>query len=94
LGFFGCFFVKVREGGDPQKALNMGEFVAAALMLGSSYLVITNVLPAEWTLSGGKVISSRGVFWALAVLISVAGADFRVPVWRVHASGSCCRRFR
>ncbi|MGA0232188.1 MAG: sodium/proton-translocating pyrophosphatase, partial [Saprospiraceae bacterium] len=28
----GTFFVKVKEGGDPQKALNRGEFIAAFLM--------------------------------------------------------------
>jgi K(+)-stimulated pyrophosphate-energized sodium pump len=29
MSFIGTFFVKVKEGGDPQKALNMGEFVSS-----------------------------------------------------------------
>ena len=33
----GTFFVKVKEGGNPQKALNMGEFVSAGLMLVATY---------------------------------------------------------
>lgn len=60
---FGTFFVRVKDGGDPQKALNMGEFLSAAIMLVASYLIITWMLPAEWTL-GGETYTSLGVFWA------------------------------
>ena len=34
----GTFFVKVGDGGDPQKALNKGEFISAALMLVATFL--------------------------------------------------------
>lgn len=43
----GTFFVKVKEGGNPQSALNIGQLVAAVFMVGFSYLLITNVLPKE-----------------------------------------------
>ncbi len=65
----GTFFVRVKEGGDPQKALNIGEFVSAAVMLVASYILIQWMLPASWTLTnpifGDEVIiTSTGVFWA------------------------------
>ncbi|MFD2531612.1 sodium-translocating pyrophosphatase [Gracilimonas halophila] len=59
----GTFFVRVKEGGDPQKALNMGEFISAAVMLIASYFIITWMLPETWTFNG-EVYSSTGVFWA------------------------------
>lgn len=59
----GTFFVRVKEGGDPQKALNIGEFGSAILMLIASFLLITWMLPSEWTWNGGEY-TSMGVFWA------------------------------
>ena len=59
----GTFFVRVKEGGDPQKALNMGELFSAGIMLVASYFLITWMLPAEWTFNG-NVYNSTGVFWA------------------------------
>ena len=60
----GTFFVKVKEGGDPQKALNRGEFIAAALMLVATFLLVKGMLPASWTM-GGVTYNSLGVFWAV-----------------------------
>src|SRR6056297_1010657 len=59
----GTFFVRVKEGGNPQSALNIGEFAAAAVMLVASFFIIQWMLPAEWTFSG-QTITSLGVFWA------------------------------
>jgi len=66
MSIIGTFFVKVKEGGNPQAALNIGEFVSSALMLISAYLIITNMLPGSWTV-GGKAYTSLGVFWATIV---------------------------
>jgi len=63
MSIIGTFFVKVKDGGSPHKALNIGEFSSAALMLVASYFLIDAMLPESWTL-GGKVFSSLGVFWA------------------------------
>ena len=63
VSIVGTFFVRVREGGDPQKALNTGQFVAAVLMLITSYLIIRWTLPASWTYMGQE-ITANGVFWA------------------------------
>lgn len=59
----GTFFVKVKEGGDPQKALNLGEFLAAGIMLVASYFIIQWMLPSEWSFNGVSY-SNTGVFWA------------------------------
>lgn len=59
----GTFFVKVKEGGNPQKALNTGEFVAALLMLIASYLLINWMLPESWVFNE-ITYTAMGVFWA------------------------------
>ena len=82
----GTFFVRVSEGGDPQKALNTGELIAAAIMLVLTYFAVTMLLPAEWTITGGPgkeltdaqgdpvtfVYTNMGVFIAI-ILGLVAG---------------------
>jgi K(+)-stimulated pyrophosphate-energized sodium pump len=66
----GTFFVKVGEGGDPQKALNRGEFVAAGLMIIATYFATNFMLPAEWTFDG-LTYYSWGVF--VAVIFGLVG---------------------
>jgi K(+)-stimulated pyrophosphate-energized sodium pump len=60
----GSFFVKVKEGGDPHKALNLGEYLAAALMLVLTFLIVKWMLPGSWTIAG-ETYSSMGVFYAI-----------------------------
>lgn len=60
----GTFFVNVKEGGDPQKALNRGEFISAFIMLIATYLIVNWMLPATWTIDG-KEFTAMGVFWAV-----------------------------
>ena len=68
VSIIGTFFVKVKEGGNPQTALNIGEFGAAGGMLVVSYFLITNLLPASWSIPGNDfVFTSMGVFWATIV---------------------------
>jgi len=63
MSIIGTFFVRVREGGNPQTALNLGEFGSAGLMLVASYFLINEMLPESWV-EGSKVYTSMGVFWA------------------------------
>ncbi|PID69512.1 MAG: sodium-translocating pyrophosphatase [Flavobacteriales bacterium] len=63
MSIIGTFFVKVKEGGNPQTALNIGEFGSAALMLIASYFVIDMMLPETWVIDG-KEFTSLGVFLA------------------------------
>ena len=74
VSILGSFFVKVKEGGNPQRALNIGEFGAAGLMAVLAYFIIAFMLPSEFTATtpivGTFTYSSLGVFWA--VLIGLA----------------------
>ena len=63
---FGTFLVKVGDNGDPQKALNTGEFVSSGLMIASSYYIINKFLPETWTFAG-TTFTSMGVFWATII---------------------------
>lgn len=60
----GTFFVKVKEGGNPHHALNIGEFGSAGILLLLTFLIIMWMLPSNWTL-GEKEYTSMGVFWAI-----------------------------
>ena len=79
MSIIGTFFVRVKDGGSPHKALNMGEFLSAGLMVIASYFIITCLLPATWTElnKDGEVIReyyAMGVFWAtIAGLIAGLG---------------------
>jgi K(+)-stimulated pyrophosphate-energized sodium pump len=73
VSILGTFFVKVKEGGSPHAALNIGEFGSAALMVVISYFMIQQFLPETWTL-GGTAYSANGVFFAtLAGLVAGLG---------------------
>jgi K(+)-stimulated pyrophosphate-energized sodium pump len=63
VSIIGTFFVKVKEGGNPQSALNIGEFGAAGFMLVLTYFIIGWLLPESWS-HGGINYSSMGVFIA------------------------------
>ena len=63
MSILGTFLVKVKDGGSPHKALNLGEFGSAALMLVASYFIINTMLPETWV-SNGMQYTSMGVFWA------------------------------
>jgi K(+)-stimulated pyrophosphate-energized sodium pump len=68
----GTFLVKVKDGGDPHKALNAGEFASSGVMIVAAYLVIGKLLPESWS-TGSKVggdfmeYSSDGVFYAIII---------------------------
>lgn len=69
VSILGSFFVRVKEGGNPQRALNTGEFGAAFVMAILAFVIITQMLPATWSFDGSEY-SALGVFWA--VLIGLA----------------------
>ena len=63
MSIIGTFFVRVKDGSSPHKALNTGEFVSAGLMLVASYFIIMQLLPESWKIEGNEY-RSIGVFWA------------------------------
>ena len=88
----GTFFVKVKDGGSPHKALNTGEIIAGVLMIAASWFLVKAFLPDQWTF-GGKTYTAIGVFVAI-VLGLVAGiligliteyytGTYKKPVWRI-----------
>jgi len=73
MSIIGTFMVRVKEGGDPQKALNIGEFGSSILMIIASWFIIKGMLPETWqftdNLYGGVVreMTSTGVFIATII---------------------------
>ena len=63
MSIIGTFFVRVNDGGSPHKALNIGEFGSAGLMLVASYFIINAMLPDSW-IESGQTYTAMGVFWA------------------------------
>ena len=62
----GTFLVKVKDGGDPHKALNKGELVASLAMIIFSYVTINYFLPQTWNYEGAT-FTSDGVFYAIII---------------------------
>ena len=62
MSIIGTFFVKVKDGGNPQTALNIGEFGSAGLMLVASYFIINALIPGTVE---GLPSGATGVFIAV-----------------------------
>ena len=75
MSIVGTFFVRVKEGGDPQKALNFGNIVSGILMIIASWFLIKWLLPESWLFkdplyefSGeGNYYSSTNIFFATVI---------------------------
>ena len=61
MSIIGTLFVKVKEGGNPQTALNVGEFGSAGLMVVVSYFVINAMIPES---TSGLPHGAIGIFLA------------------------------
>ena len=61
MSIIGTLFVKVKEGGNPQTALNIGEFGSAGLMVVVSYFVINAMIPES---TSGLPHGAIGIFLA------------------------------
>tara|TARA_R110001592_G_scaffold354253_1_gene653792 strand:- start:1314 stop:2831 length:1518 start_codon:yes stop_codon:yes gene_type:complete len=73
MSILGTFFVKVKDGGNPQTALNIGEFGSAGLMVIASYFIINALIPESYSVDGIDY-TSMGVFWAtIAGLVAGLG---------------------
>lgn len=77
MSFIGTFFVRVKEGGNPQTALNTGEFVSSFIMIVASWFIIKWMLPNEWWFKDplyawqnpelGNHYTSTGIFIATVI---------------------------
>ncbi len=71
MSIIGTFFVRVKDGGNPQTALNIGEFGSAGLMVVASYFIIHGLIPESVE---GLPFGAMGIFWAtLAGLVAGLG---------------------
>lgn len=71
MSIIGTFFVRVKDGGNPQTALNIGEIGSAILMVIASYFIITAMIPESVE---GLPSGAMGIFYAtLAGLIAGLG---------------------
>jgi len=84
VSIIGTFMVSVKEGGNPQKALNIGEFGSSALMVVVMYYLITNMIPVSFVLDGIEY-SSMGVFWAATIGL---GAGLGIGTITEHYTGT------
>jgi K(+)-stimulated pyrophosphate-energized sodium pump len=64
VSIIGTFFVKVKDGGNPHTALNIGEFGSAAVMVVVSYFIIGEFMPESWVAASGITYTSNGIFFA------------------------------
>ncbi len=65
VSIVGVFFVRTKEGGNPQRALDGGTIGAAVIMLVVSYFIITGILPETFVFeAGGAEYTPMGVFIA------------------------------
>ena len=78
VSIIGTFMVSVKEGGDPQKALNIGEFGSSAIMVAVIYFLVNLVLPAS---------HSMGVFWATVIGL-VAGLGIGIITEHYTGTGT------
>jgi K(+)-stimulated pyrophosphate-energized sodium pump len=73
----GTFFVRVKEGGNPQTALNVGVIGSSIIMVILSWFIIKGMLPNEWVFADSlyltdgqptmRAMSSTGIFMATII---------------------------
>ncbi|MEE9437643.1 MAG: sodium-translocating pyrophosphatase [Saprospiraceae bacterium] len=80
----GTFFVKVKEGGNPQTALNTGEYLSFLIMIIGTFFITKWMLPATWSF-GGTEYTSLGVF--IAVLFGL-GAGLLIGLITEYYTGT------
>ena len=83
----GTFFVNVKEGGSPQKALNMGTYIAGGLVVIVTYFLSTNLLgtfyPFIAIVSGLAVGMKSTAFPIIAIAVGIF-----LAYWALAQTGS------
>jgi K(+)-stimulated pyrophosphate-energized sodium pump len=96
VSIIGTFFVRTKEGGSPQAALNIGTFGAAGIMAVLTYFIIDYMLPKEWAVAGagGEQIwyTSLGVFVATVVGLAAGVAIGMITEYYTSESRAPARR--
>ena len=63
VSILGTLFVKTKEGGNPQIALNIGTYGAGFIMAILTYPIVTYFVPETFVLAGVEY-TATGIFWA------------------------------
>jgi len=84
VSIIGTFMVSVKEGGDPQRALNMGEFGSAGIMVVAIYFLIQEFLPESF-MQGGVEFTRMGVFYATVIGLA---AGLGIGIITEHYTGT------
>ncbi len=71
VSIIGTFFVRTKEGGDPQAALNIGTFGAAGLMIVASWFLIGKYATGTGTWSATNIFGATVVGLVAGVLVGV-----------------------
>lgn len=66
VSIIGTFFVRTKEGANPQKALNMGTFLAAILFVVGAYFLI-HYLAADGFIFGNTYVSATKLWGAVVI---------------------------
>lgn len=93
VSILGTFFVRTKEGGNPQTALNFGTLGAGIVMAGITYPIVKYVAPETFTIMGVKTYHAAGIFWAtiagliagyaIGLLTEYFTAENKGPVQRI-----------
>ncbi|MFQ6615823.1 MAG: sodium-translocating pyrophosphatase [Fidelibacterota bacterium] len=89
VSVLGTFFVRTKEGGNPQRALNTGAYGAAVSMLVISFFIIRNRVP-EGVILSGQEVTGLDIFWAtvaglLAGVLVGIFTEYYTSEWRKPA---------
>ncbi len=71
VSILGSFFVKVKEGGNPQKGLNIGEFGAAGLMGLLSIFIIRGMMPESFVATTPIVGTFEYTSWGIVIAVVI-----------------------
>ena len=67
----GTFFVRVKEGGNVQKALNMGNWVSIAITAIASYFIVMNIMPAGEMRMGDSLVTFTALDIYFAIIVGL-----------------------
>ncbi len=91
VSMLGTFFVRTKEGGDPQTALNIGTFGAGIAMAALTYPIVMRLAPATFTLNDVEYAAS-GIFGAtIAGLLAGIGIGMLTEYYTAENKGPARR---
>jgi K(+)-stimulated pyrophosphate-energized sodium pump len=71
MSIIGSFLVKVKEGGDPQAALNRGEIVSAVLFIAAAFGLIFWLLPSSWEYTDALGNTQETANWMVVIAVGI-----------------------